>query len=85
MHRFQGGAAQDVMVRNRRAIEAEEAQRLDDHDHPGDDGGSAVGMQPAHRAPLRLGQGGEALEDRFAAGEGHHVTVYGFRRIILQI
>ena len=42
-------------------IEAEDAQRLDDHDHAGDDRGSAVGMQPAHRAPLRLGQGGEAL------------------------
>ena len=53
MHRFQGGAAQDVMVRNRGAIEAEEPQRLDDHDHPGDDGGGAVGMQSAHRAPLR--------------------------------
>ena len=40
------------------------SQRLDDHDHPGDDGGGAVGVQSAHRAPLRLGQRGEASRMR---------------------
>ena len=75
MHRFQGGSAQDVMVGNHDGIEAEQLQGLDDHDHPGHDGGRAIGVQPADLAALCLGQRGEALEDRSDMRSGHHMPV----------
>src|SRR5205814_1958191 len=65
---LQGGALEDVALRDLHRVETEDAHRLREDQPAGDDRRRPLGMKPGHPAPLLQGEHGELVKDALARG-----------------
>jgi hypothetical protein len=84
MHRFQGGAAEDVVLGNLDGIEAKRVERLDQVGGAGDDGGRSGRVQPGYLAAPCAGHPGERLEVLLGAVAAQDVAVDAIGVVRLQ-